>query len=125
MVYGNQDDLPRGLFARAALSRHQKDFLKSWVDLDEAREIAEYGQMRLHLTDYHLEACRNIKAQLAVTGDSLSEFEIIDNGETLRLPKEELQTRFQQHFKEAERLVKETGYFRRDGEIRELRMSNK
>ncbi len=77
--------------------------------------------MRLHLTDYHLEACRNIKAQLAVAGDSLSEFEIIDNGETLRLTKEEMQARFQEHFKEAERLVKETGYHRRDGELKELK----
>lgn len=118
---GTQHRLPWGLFARATLSRHQKDFLKSWADLDEAREIAEYGQMKLHLTDYHLEACRNIKAQLALTKESLSVFEIIENGETLRLPKEQMQARFKEHFKEAERLVKETGYHRRDGELEELR----
>ena len=74
---GTQDHLPRGLFARATLSRHQKDFLKSWADLSEASEIAEYGQMRLHLTDYHLEVCRNIKEQLSVIGNRLSVFEII------------------------------------------------
>jgi len=118
---GEQDPLPWGLFARATLSRHQKDFLKSWADLDEAREIAVYGQMKLHLTDYHLGACRNIKAQLALTKESLSEFEIIENGETLRLSKEEMQARFREHFQEAERLIKETGYHRRDGELEELR----
>ncbi len=118
---GTQDHLPRGLFARATLSRHQKDFLKSWANLDEAREIAEYGQMRLHLTDYHLEACRNIKTQLSVTGDTSSEFEIIENGETLSRNKEEMQARFQEHFKEAEKLINETGYHRRDGELKELK----
>ena len=63
---GTQDLLPRGLNARAALYRHQGNFPKSWKDLDEAREIAEYGNMRLHLTDYYLEACRNIRRQLSV-----------------------------------------------------------
>lgn len=120
---GQQDSLPWGLLARATLSRHQEDFLKSWTDLDEAREIAEYGQMRLHITDYHLAACRNIKAQLAVTGDSLSEFEIIENGETLSVTKEEMQARFQEHLKEADRLVNETGYHRRDGEVEDLRIT--
>ncbi|MGR3319756.1 MAG: TIR domain-containing protein [Candidatus Anammoxibacter sp.] len=62
---GERDLLPWGLFACATLYRHQGDFLKSWTDLDEAWEIAEYGRMRLHLTDYNLEACRNIKAQFS------------------------------------------------------------
>ena len=112
---GTQHRFPPALFARANLFRLQKDFPKSWTDLDEAREIAAYGQMRLFLTDYHLEACRDIKAQLAAAGDSLPEFEIIDIGETLSLIKEEMQAKFQEHFNEAQRLVKETGYFRRDG----------
>ncbi len=119
---GQQQYLPLGLFARATLFRHQNDFPKSWTDLDEAYEIIEYGQMRLHLTDYHLEACRTINAQLAVTGDSSSEFEIIENGETLSLTKEEMQTKSQEHFKEAERLVNETGYHRRDEELKELKV---
>ena len=105
---GRQEFLPHGLLARATLSRHQKEFLKSWTDLDEAREIAEYGQMRLYLTDYHLEACRK-------------EHKIIEDGETLDLTKEEMQARFGEHFKEAERLIQETGYHRRDGELEELR----
>jgi len=123
---GNQDFLPLGLFARATLCRHQKDFLKSWADLDEAREIAEYGQMRLHLTDYHLEACRLIREQLSAFSDqpSAKNYKIIEDGEELSLTKVEMQARFLEHFKEAERLVKETGYHRRDGEVEELRIKN-
>ena len=34
----------------------------------------------------------------------------------------EMQTRFQEYFKEAERLVKETGYHRRDGELEKLKV---
>jgi tetratricopeptide (TPR) repeat protein len=115
---GTQHHLPRALFARATLFRHQNDFLKSWTDIDEAREIAEYGQMRLYLTDYHLEACRNIRDQLAN-----KDYQIIEDGETLSLTKEEMQARFQEHFKKAERLVQETGYHRRDGELKELRVA--
>ena len=90
--------------------------------------------MRLHLTDYHLEACRNIREQSAKhppkrgrtfrTADlrlSAKSYQIIENGETLSLTKEEMQARFQEHFKEAERLIEETGYHRRDGELEELR----
>ena len=37
------------------------------------------------------------------------------------LTKKEMKARFQKHFKEAERLIKETGYHRRDKELEELR----
>jgi len=117
----NQDELPRGLLARASLFRHQKDFIKSWADLNEAREIAEYGQMRLHLTDYFLEACRNISCQISAVSKQQKDFQIIESGETLNLTKKQMQAKFQKFFKEAERLVKETGYFRRNGELEELR----
>jgi hypothetical protein len=76
--------------------------------------------MRLHLTDYHLEACRLIGNQLSVIGDRSAGFEIIEDGETLRLSREEMQARFQVHFAAAEKLVNETGYHRRDGEVEEL-----
>ena len=118
---GDQDMLAMCLIKRATLYRYQKDFLKSWADLDEAREIAEYGQMRLFLTDFHLEACRLISRQSAVNIQQSGEFEVIENGETLRLTKEEMQAKFQEHFTEAERLVEETGYHRRDDELDELR----
>lgn len=123
---GDQSRLPWGLLARTTLSRHQKDLLKSWVDLDEAREIAAYGQMRLHLTDYHLEACRNIRIQLTIDSEQLAnkDYQIIENGETFSLSKEEMETKFRKNLEKAEKLIEETGYHRRDGEIKELRMSN-
>ena len=142
---GTQHRLPWGLLARASLFKYKKEFLNSWTDLDEAREIAEYGQMKLHLTDYHLEACRNIKEQLSeegdqlsvigdrlseegdrlsVNGDQLSVFKIIENGETLSLTNMEMKARFQEHFKKAEQLIKDTGYHRRDGELGELRIES-
>ncbi|MCK5148182.1 hypothetical protein KAR48_15610 [bacterium] len=115
---GTQHRLPWALLASATFYRLQMNFAKCWTDLDEAREIAEYGQMRLHLTDYHLEACRTITVQIS---NSVSGFEIIENGETLRLTTQEMQARFKAHFKEAERLIEETGYHRRDGELGEMR----
>jgi len=127
---GYQYNVPLGLFARATLYRHQHDFLRSWTDLDEAREISEYGQMKLNLTDYHLEACRLINDQLSMSNMScevnvarMNNGQVIENGETLILTREELQAKFQEHFKEAARLIEETGYHRRDGELEELRMT--
>jgi len=51
------------------------------------------------------------------------DYQIIEDGETLSLSKEMMQAKFQEHFKEAERLVQETGYHRRDGEVEELRIT--
>jgi hypothetical protein len=55
---GTQHELPRGLFARAFFYRIQNQFPQAWGDLEEAREIAERGDMKLWLVDYHLEASR-------------------------------------------------------------------
>ncbi len=55
---GSQHHIPSGLFARAFYYRVQNEFPQAWNDLDEAKEIAERGEMKLHLADYHLEACR-------------------------------------------------------------------
>lgn len=115
---GQQDNLSRGLLARASLYRHQKNFPAAWTDLDEAREIAEYGSMRLHLADYYLEACRVINEQSKMKNE---EYEIMENGEVLLLSKAEMEGQFRVFFAEAERLVKECGYHRRDGELEELR----
>jgi tetratricopeptide (TPR) repeat protein len=52
--YGSQQHLPRGLFARAEFHRLRKDYGKAWKDLNEAHEIAESGDMKLYLADYHL-----------------------------------------------------------------------
>ncbi len=120
---GNQDDLPRGLIARSVLFRHKYHFSHSWADLDEAREIAEYGKMRLHLTDYYLEACRNIQEQLAVGSKQSADksYEIIENGEKLSLSKHAMAAKFREFLAKAEKLIQETGYHRRDGELEELK----
>jgi len=82
--------------------------------------------MRLHLTDYHLEAARVIKAQLSVVSgqQSAEDYQVIENGIELSLTKKQMQARFRQHFKAAERLINETGYHRRDGELEELRTNS-
>ncbi len=120
---GTQHYLPRGLLARAGLYRHQRRFLKSWADLDEAHDIAAYGGMKLYLADYALEACRNIKMQLTVEGSELTEksFEIIEDGETLSLSRIEMEGKFKGHFDEAARLIEACGYHRRDAELEALR----
>ncbi|MFH1466055.1 MAG: toll/interleukin-1 receptor domain-containing protein, partial [Pseudomonadota bacterium] len=53
---GQQDDLPRGLLARAACLRVHGDPTAAAHDLAEATRIARRGGMRLHLADAALEA---------------------------------------------------------------------
>jgi len=55
---GQQDYLARGLLARAAWFLATQDYERAHKDLDEAKELAESGPMRLHLCDYHLESAR-------------------------------------------------------------------
>ena len=62
-------------------------------------EIADRSGMRLFLTDYHLEMARLLRAE------NKSENEV------------------QIHIEEAARLIKETGYYRRDAELAELQNS--
>jgi hypothetical protein len=55
---GRSDYLPLGLLARAKLHQVTRDRESAQRDLDEAREIAERGEMTLVLADCHLEATR-------------------------------------------------------------------
>ena len=55
---GQQDDLPRGLLARAELHRLRNDYGRAKQDLEEAMEIAERGGMGLHRADANLEYAR-------------------------------------------------------------------
>ncbi len=89
---GNQDDLPRGLLARAEYWRTRQQYDLAEQDLAEAYEIAELGSMKLYLVDYHIESGRLCRAQ-SRDGDA------------------------QDHFQKAEALIEETGYHRRDREI--------
>ncbi len=60
---GQQQELPRGLLARAALYRLKADFSKAHSDADEVFDMADRSDMKLFLTDYHIESCRLALAQ--------------------------------------------------------------
>jgi len=89
------------LLSRAALYHEQKNFTRAWEDLDESLEIAEQGDMKLHLADYHIEACRLLRAEMTCPSGDCADFE----------------TRFQGHLRTAKELVEKTGYGRRNGEL--------
>ncbi len=92
---GQQDHLPRGLLARAELHRLQSHFDQARRDLHEVEKIARRGEMRLFLTDYHLESARL----------SLAESD---------------PTTGRDHVAKARELVNETGYHRRDPDLAEI-----
>jgi tetratricopeptide (TPR) repeat protein len=92
---GQQDDLPRGLLARAELYRAQGEFDKAQHDLDEAMTIAERGGMRVHQADCHLGYAR---LHLAM-GDN---------------------DRAREHLAIAGEMIGQMGYHRRDREVRDL-----
>jgi len=92
---GREDHLPLGLLARAALRRFRSDFTGAAADLADALEIAERGPMRLHECDAHLEWARLCRDQ----GDVATA---------------------RRHVARARVLVRETGYGRREREVRWL-----
>ncbi len=94
---GTQDHLPRGLLTRAQFFRLSGDCAKAQEDLDEVYELAEPSGMRLFLTDYHLESAR-----LGFAAGWQTE-------------------KIQQHIQQAEKLIQDTGYHRRDVELGELK----
>jgi len=100
---GDQEFVSRGLIARAALYRAQNEFAPAWADLEEAREIAERGEMKLHLADYHLEACRLCLAQ----------------GEERREKGEERGA--EEHLAIAKEMIEKMGYGRCKPEVEALR----
>ena len=92
---GQQDDLPRGLLARADLLRVTGDLPAAERDLEQALAIAERGSMGLHQANAHLEYT---PLHLAM-----------DERDKAR---ESLAT--------AKKMIGDTGYHRRDGEVEEL-----
>ncbi|MCP5107712.1 MAG: toll/interleukin-1 receptor domain-containing protein [bacterium] len=82
------DHLPRALIARAECYRRRKAFSKARYDLDEAKEIALLGSMKLFICDYHLEAAKLCSHQ-------------------------EKENEAAEHRKKAETLIEETKYYRR------------
>ena len=91
----DQEMIVRGLLSRAVLCRQRGEYEKGFVELEEAREIVERGEMKLFLADCALECVRLCSAQ----GDK---------------------DRAREESALAKRLVGEMGYHRRDGEVEEL-----
>ncbi len=92
---GYEEFLSQGLLSRATLRRFGSDFTGAAADLTEALEIAERGRMRLHECDAHLELARLCRDQ----GDLAAA---------------------RRHVTRARVLVQETGYGRREREVRWL-----
>jgi tetratricopeptide (TPR) repeat protein len=99
---GREDILPRGLLARAAFYRSQNEFALAWADLEEAQEIAERGEMKLFLADYHLEAGRLVLAEGGGQGA------------------EGVERRAKEHLNIAAKMIEDMGYGRRRPEVEEL-----
>ncbi|MDD5393331.1 MAG: hypothetical protein PHE17_09955 [Thiothrix sp.] len=122
---GQQDDLPRGLLARAALHRHTHDFARARQDLQEVFDIADGSGMRLHLTDYHLEMARLLVAEEETPPNlPLSGEEQDASATTVQecpSPDKGRPGGVSFHIREAERLIQETGYHRRDAELADLK----
>ncbi len=116
---GYQSHLPLGLFARAFCYRVQNQFPQAWDDLEEAREIAERGDMKLWMVDYHLEAGRIVNCQLSVASlqSAGGGFEVLVDGREVRLNRDEMIGRLKLHVEQADKLVQETGYRRRSPEV--------
>jgi len=114
---GQQDELPRGLLARAELGRVRSDFVLARRDLDEAFEIAARGGMRLFECDVHLESCRLILA-MAEAGVKLDAQDIApDSPFALYDAANHPLAAARKHLDNAGTMINEMGYHRRDPEI--------
>ncbi len=92
---GQQEFVARGLLDRAEFHRTQGDLERARHDLHEVHKIARRDDMRLHLTDYHLESAR---LALAESDPAAA----------------------RDHLAKARKLVDETGYHRRDPDLAEI-----
>jgi len=95
--------------ARAAMYRAQSNFSNAWKDLEEAREIAERGSMKLSLVDCHIEACR------------LHLVQANKGGSDSNLPQQESNIKeAKEHLEIAKTMMERLGYHRRKQEEEEL-----
>ncbi len=92
---GSQQYIPHGLLARAELYREQGEFALAHRDVDEAMRIAKRDGMRLHEADCHLGYAR------------------------LHLAAGEKE-KARESLAAAREMIKDTGYHRRDKEVKEL-----
>jgi tetratricopeptide (TPR) repeat protein len=119
---GRNDYVPRGLLARAAFRRSIGDWDGVKTDLDEAKEIAESGLMRLYCCDCALEGARLALAQREAFAPLNGLVEpsppppvLPDSDEAARLREEA-----RKELDVARKLIAECGYHRRDEELAEL-----
>ena len=101
---GQQDDLPRGLLARAEYYRVTGELEKAKRDLDEAFSIATRGGMGLHLADCHLEYARLQVARFKVESSTSNV-----QPKTLNSARG--------HLSAAKEMIEKMGYHRRDREV--------
>jgi tetratricopeptide (TPR) repeat protein len=122
---GTEHHLPRGLLGRAACLRDMGEWAAAGRDLKETREIAERGEMRLFLTDWHLESARLLLAQLprpaARTTGMLWWAKSVVEAPALNAEQREMRRQAEEHVQAAASLIEATGYHRRDGELADLR----
>jgi len=115
---GAQEFIARGLFARAELYRLQGNYPNAWEYLEEAYDIAERGEMRLWLTDYHLGASRLLISEFGFRNvDHHNLVRPVETFHEMSLQNETSLRGADNHLKQAAELVKETGYHRRDPEL--------
>ena len=98
---GAQHHLPRGLLARAELYRQQGDYKEAEKDLQEVIEIAERGEMRLFLCDYHLAMTKLLRTR---TDQAL----------------DQNQTAITHHLQTAKKIIHQTHYHRRLPQLNQL-----
>jgi tetratricopeptide (TPR) repeat protein len=113
---GNQDDIPRGLLARAEYYRLTGAFDRAKRDLDEAFTISTRGEMGLHLADCHLEYAR---LYLAILRPERSA-EGTQSKDMRAMTEEQLKEKAKEHWGTAKDMIEKTGYHRRDREVQEL-----
>ena len=98
---GDQDLLPLGLLARAELYRQQGDYDQANKDLQEVFEIAERGEMQLHLCDYHLAMAKLLRTRIDQALD-------------------QNQAAITHHLQAAKKIIDQTHYHRRLPELKQL-----
>jgi hypothetical protein len=119
---GQNEHLPRSLLARVAFRRAIGDWNGAESDLNEAKEIAEPGLMRLYWCDCALESARLALAQRETFAPLAGLIEPSppppaspDAGTTASLKDEA-----RKQLDIARKLIAECGYHRRDAELAEL-----
>jgi hypothetical protein len=121
-VAGTLDHVPRGLLARAAFCRSVGSWDGAARDLDEIKEIAEPGQMRLFLCGMALERARLAFARIEGFAPLNG---LIDGGPPQPGPSgagesAKLAEEARVNLATARELIERCGYHRRDEELAEL-----